>query len=408
MLRLLLFFLSLMTMSGLTAQRVAINEDGTAPATSAALDVKSTTKGFLWPRQTSIQRVLINNPANGLLVYDNQVGLLHNYATGNGWRSFINNNYWLGFTGTVYNATANVGLGTTTPTEKLHLVNGNFKITGGNLSVERMSGLTQQFSFDYTGASPNGFAQGIDYRTNSSSRNAYINYIASTTAGEDELRFYPSVTGLHLFNMFSNGEFRFSANDGPTFQFQDGGVNKGFFQIAGNDLRIGTNSGNSLGRVVIRNNGNDHVFITSSGRMGIGVLNPTEALHVDGNIANQNSLDINALTTVTNLEFGGRLTKPSVSNSALTPLCYGSVNADGTARSVTPNASVSKSSTGFYTINCTGLDSTCMVLVTAGEERHLAKGYPGLNTMTVTIFQDRSTAPPAARDADFCFVVYKK
>ncbi|WP_026754651.1 hypothetical protein [Sediminibacter sp. Hel_I_10] len=44
---------------------------GTAtPEESSALDISSTSKGLLAPRMTTIQRVAIDTPANGLLVYD--------------------------------------------------------------------------------------------------------------------------------------------------------------------------------------------------------------------------------------------------------------------------------------------------------------------------------------------------
>ncbi len=42
----------------------------TTPASSAQLDVSSTTKGLLIPRLTTLQRTAIANPANGLQVYD--------------------------------------------------------------------------------------------------------------------------------------------------------------------------------------------------------------------------------------------------------------------------------------------------------------------------------------------------
>ncbi len=52
------------------AQNVAVNNDGSAAANSAMLDVKSTTKGFLMPRMTSSQRAAIASPTSGLLVFD--------------------------------------------------------------------------------------------------------------------------------------------------------------------------------------------------------------------------------------------------------------------------------------------------------------------------------------------------
>lgn len=58
----------------LQAQSVAINTDGSAPGTSAMLDVVSTTKGLLIPRMTQAQRLAITTPALGLMVYQNDAG----------------------------------------------------------------------------------------------------------------------------------------------------------------------------------------------------------------------------------------------------------------------------------------------------------------------------------------------
>jgi len=49
--------------------QVGINADNSEPDSSAMLDVKSTTKGMLIPRMTSTQRLGINSPANGLMIY---------------------------------------------------------------------------------------------------------------------------------------------------------------------------------------------------------------------------------------------------------------------------------------------------------------------------------------------------
>lgn len=49
---------------------VAINENGASPDASAILDVQASDKGFLMPRLSSSQREAIQNPAEGLLVFD--------------------------------------------------------------------------------------------------------------------------------------------------------------------------------------------------------------------------------------------------------------------------------------------------------------------------------------------------
>ncbi len=80
----LLFVLILSVLAGI-AQNVGINSDGTAPATSAMLDVKSSTKGFLVPRMTAAERGNISSPATGLLVYQTDGTAGFYYYTGLAW-----------------------------------------------------------------------------------------------------------------------------------------------------------------------------------------------------------------------------------------------------------------------------------------------------------------------------------
>jgi len=59
-----------------SAQNVGINETGANPNASAMLDVAANNKGILIPRLNRAQKFLINNPADGLLIYqtDDTVG----------------------------------------------------------------------------------------------------------------------------------------------------------------------------------------------------------------------------------------------------------------------------------------------------------------------------------------------
>jgi uncharacterized protein (TIGR02145 family) len=79
---------------GLTFTRAqfGISSDGSAPDSSAILDVKSTTRGVLIPRMTFEERDEIQNPAEGLMVYCTNgtasgTGILSVYAGGT-WKSF--------------------------------------------------------------------------------------------------------------------------------------------------------------------------------------------------------------------------------------------------------------------------------------------------------------------------------
>ena len=53
------------------SQSFAINTDGSTASASALLDVKSTVKGMLIPRMTSLEKYAIPSPATGLLIFQN-------------------------------------------------------------------------------------------------------------------------------------------------------------------------------------------------------------------------------------------------------------------------------------------------------------------------------------------------
>lgn len=67
------------------AQNVGINADGSAPHSSAMLDVKSTTGGLLIPRMTEEQRTQIQSPAQGLMVYQTTSPAGFYYFDGSSW-----------------------------------------------------------------------------------------------------------------------------------------------------------------------------------------------------------------------------------------------------------------------------------------------------------------------------------
>jgi hypothetical protein len=66
----LLVLLNLAVLPKLFSQNVSINSSGNMPDTSAMLDVSSTTKGFLMPRMTTVERDAITLPATGLTIFN--------------------------------------------------------------------------------------------------------------------------------------------------------------------------------------------------------------------------------------------------------------------------------------------------------------------------------------------------
>ena len=67
---LILIFIITLSSFAMLGQSVSINEDASAPHLSAMLDIKSTTKGLLIPRMTTVERTAILTPALGLMVFD--------------------------------------------------------------------------------------------------------------------------------------------------------------------------------------------------------------------------------------------------------------------------------------------------------------------------------------------------
>ena len=71
-LKLFIIAITMMASCSLTAQ-VAVTNDGSSADGSAMLEVKSTEKGFLPPRMTKAQIEQIQNPADGLMVYNTEI-----------------------------------------------------------------------------------------------------------------------------------------------------------------------------------------------------------------------------------------------------------------------------------------------------------------------------------------------
>jgi hypothetical protein len=72
------------------AQNVGIGT--TTPHPSAALDISDTSKGILIPRMTMNQRIAIQNPAEGLMVYQTDSIKGYWYFDGTEWKNVSTNN----------------------------------------------------------------------------------------------------------------------------------------------------------------------------------------------------------------------------------------------------------------------------------------------------------------------------
>jgi hypothetical protein len=117
----LLLFVFLISGEIIHAQ-VAVNADNSLPNNSAMLDVKSTTKGFLSPRMTSVQRDAIASPATGLLVFCTDNNFFYtNQGTPASPLWIMVNTQWSNSGSNIYYNGGNVGIATTSPAVKLQV-----------------------------------------------------------------------------------------------------------------------------------------------------------------------------------------------------------------------------------------------------------------------------------------------
>src|SRR5688572_20817827 len=269
----LLTLVFLIILIGTNAQNVGIGT--TSPNASALLDLNSTTRGLLLPRLNNTQMFGIQSPASGLVVFNTNYNELYHY-NGTSWHSIINSSYWirpLAYRDLMGNSSDSVGIGVLIPTRRLD-VNGTARVRGT---------LTADGTID-----------------------------ATTLIASNNL-----VAGTALVNgsLQTNGEM--VINDASAIlQMKVSGENKGFMQLNGNDLRIGTNSGNDNGKFVIRTNGADRVSVDED-----GVLNITN-----------------------------KITSDQTGSAPLTPVCWGRTNTaiGGGIRRGTANTSVQRLAVGRY------------------------------------------------------------
>ncbi len=136
--RRIIFFILFFISYSFSAQ-VAINNDGSGPDTSAMLDVKSTDKGMLIPRMTASERDNISNPATGLTVYVTDDNSFY-YFDGTSWirlQTDSDGKEWL-LTGNAGTTPGTHFLGTTDANDLVFKTNNNEQmriLSGGNVGI---------------------------------------------------------------------------------------------------------------------------------------------------------------------------------------------------------------------------------------------------------------------------------
>jgi hypothetical protein len=332
---------------------------GTAtPNASAQLDITSNSKGFSLPLLSQSQRLAIPGPANGLLVYDTTTNRFYQFQDG-AWRYIINSEVWARSSSRkfLYNTTDSVGIGTSVPQHRLD-VNGD---------IEASNNITAAGTI-----SAGGTASGALIIADGSISAASTAFISGNVNGGADLTI---------------------DNAAATLQFRNSGVNKTYFQLSGNDLRLGTNSGNANGKFILRMNGDNMLEADAFSNLSLIKYSPNPFQDFEYG----------------QMVIGDKIVRSfnNGSNPNSLPVLYGRVLSDGFSPSMWPSSgSAERISTGVYEVDTgrPGLSAYAVVAVTATGTtvpRVCTGRYIGSGKFRVEIFSMAGTRT----NNDFYFTI---
>ena len=116
--------------------------------------------------------------------------------------------------------------------------------------------------------------------------NRPIAYEFAVTGGADayidDVLSVNTTTATAQLNVSGSNETVLIEGTTPYIKLKDGANQSGFVQASGNDLRLGTLSGNSAGKLVFRFNGVDKNGMDVNGRFGLGTISPSALFHLKG------------------------------------------------------------------------------------------------------------------------------
>lgn len=267
---------------------------GATPSASSALEISSTTKGFLPPRMTTVQRNSISSPANGLIVYDTTESDLYVYRT-NTWEKV---------------SAMNAGDGVAFKVQH-HNGGGNITITGpavvpfNNVMLDSHSAWN---AAEYAFVAPQAgyyvfgwhfFTQAPDAVTVGRRVYLFVNtgsgWVNAVATGDVNA----TVNASTILYLEAGHKVRMEVPASYSLNTYSGGYHNSFWGV-----RIGTvasgsddNMGNHTADQNIKlgshwlsgDGGNEGIKIDTDGNVGIGQPTPTHPLHISKSVAAVNS-----------------------------------------------------------------------------------------------------------------------
>jgi|WetSurMetagenome_2_1015567.scaffolds.fasta_scaffold03008_7 trimeric autotransporter adhesin len=284
----------------------------------------------------------------------------------------ILNSQWTTSGSDIYFNTGNVGLGTSSPTSKLHIVS-NSTLSEPQLKLYENASDYARLTFQNSSGASYWLIGGFNYATNSS----------------EKLVFYNSTSG----NVMS-----FSGDGNAGIGADPASGRKVNIVEDGNQYGLHVENNGSTTTVYGKNNGTGPAayFLNNSTSYTLYSLNSGTgpAAYFDGSVylAGGNTAEVNRTQT---------------GSANILPICYGSVEASGTKNTggSTSNFTVTKIGTGVYDIIVSGetyAQTTHTCIASLGDAGFInTNAY--LNNLRVYTYNTTG----AASDREFSFVIYK-
>jgi len=170
----------------------------------------------------------------------------------------------------------NVGIGTTSPTEKLHIYNGKAYVTPISYAANQSAYALKIGAYNST-----NFDMGLQAKSTSGG-SPYMSFKTSST--DDVLTIWGDKVGIKTapnlsYNLDINGTLR---TVGDSYFNNDIHLGRYIFHDGDTNTWLGFPLADTIS---FRTNGSDRMYINSSGNVGIGTTSPTSRLHVQQTLA---------------------------------------------------------------------------------------------------------------------------